>query len=564
MPSFKQVISLIRAHAAPIRSPVDSLIPANKPVLLVLLDELMLCRPEWSSMNRSEEEVKLHQTNATELLRDLCVEYDSGSMFLVVSSIDALVPTRSGRTVEWLELSLLTTAQVSDLFVSVNELIACTKNRTLKISREEALEYLFAEARGYPRALEGIFTVLREQFADSNSDAILDYSTLVENAIMNCPKLLRMIYPLDVLAFGVLGIRVPQTTKIGPHSVSSLISDGFFVHSTSVTPEASDSVIPKLAGFQARIVLSQTNTACPKVLNLTGGYNPLRQIRANCFLLHLKTLISTVSIVPQVSTLQPNEVATITRSKLFGLSFERFHLLFECIKQLARYLAFPHMPQYIAQVVDERQIESSLFSHYHLSNTDEPNSWMYFINENSFCFPSSGNRSHVPAELCTPLLWSLDFAGLEENVSLKQLPSILKRASEGKASPYIHMENGTVFDGVILVGQKNTTDKVALFLELKFSYDYEVLKFGNGKDGLVRQKCEALNKLTSLKQQLSEEMHINKFCLIIPSWRVLCNELKLLLRTLDLWFSVLILSRRALEGFYCSLGPYVACFAKYL
>ena len=47
MPSFKQVISLIRAHAAPIRSPVDSLQPvAVKSVVLVLLDELMLCRPE--------------------------------------------------------------------------------------------------------------------------------------------------------------------------------------------------------------------------------------------------------------------------------------------------------------------------------------------------------------------------------------------------------------------------------------------------------------------------------------------------------------------------------------
>ena len=65
-------------------------------------------------------------------------------------------------------------AEVCDLYISVNELITCTMNRTLKMTRAEALEHLYSEACGYPRALEGIFTVLGEQFTNTTSEASIN------------------------------------------------------------------------------------------------------------------------------------------------------------------------------------------------------------------------------------------------------------------------------------------------------------------------------------------------------------------------------------------------------
>lgn len=333
--SIRDVLSFIRSdHRKRTGSQTDSRI-------LLLIDEFTQTKPLIKILNKKKNKNVIfsldrstfdedEKTTGSLFISELCQSViDGGIDKMIISSLDPFVlnelGTNSGRTIYWIPLRSLIEKQAKQVLLS-SEAIDWPK---------DTLSRCLRAANGHPRSLEYYIWAFNE-FQNIQRHSKLSRSLFIE---LTERAAIRGGYSTaiedSVVAAGFLGNSIPLESMIGHSKFCDHVANSVFVHSHT----AENSFVPRLSGFLLFILIHRKSKSEQNIEFWTCLYN-------------LGKFMIT---------------ETDTSAGVGGNYFENFHIQFECIKQISRYLCRNLSLNILKWNVIPQFITCSISQHYHLA-----------------------------------------------------------------------------------------------------------------------------------------------------------------------------------------------------
>lgn len=527
--NLNDAVDICKAHAA-----AKTGWPAGDIRLLLMLDEF------------AKVDGYAPKPIASNLLQHLCkaVDKDLSNLLPVVTALDALLTaegaTLSGCDLSWVELRTLSDQQTNALFEDVYTQLLSIPEPDTRRHNSIVLNMCLVEANGHARLLQKIYKYFK---ANLDLTSKLSFEAVAAHLIEFVTVL--PLAGISAIALGLLGVPVaarlqlPEETTSIPHpTVNRLVLLGIYMN--SVKPGSGlDQLNIRLSGFLIRKFLKSNAIVLP----VEHFHRDTPAYSSSHSLVHWLNLIlekesEFASPPPRTSK---SVVGTVDRWR--GHAFEYFHCYSELILLNARAVCHPFLRTW--EIVSERFVKASMCERYGRDIL--------------------ANRTQTDRHLFeTPLLWPL--AILEVNPRFRgffRLCNDLRRAcADAEFVPPVHMFENDMpgFDAAIVVreskpNEASTKNAVwCLLLEMKHS-------LLNARNSLFKQELN--QKASTMMREkfdfcLKEAGAVRLFYVIV-AWRP--SQLETWKPPPDFPFTVLILNRSLLAGFYTSLKPYASYFA---